>query len=147
MDELLGCEAPVRRAPQRRSDGRRREKHRQWTRLGLGGEITSLFSIDEMVPAAGQGIIAVETLRESDLSLAHINHEPTATAARCERGVLQQFGMQLDCYSPIAVHATLTPQLTIRAFYERPDGRKLRVEKSGDNEEEVILAVYEGLNR
>ncbi len=32
------------------------------TRLGRKSEITSYFSIDEMVPAAGQGIIVIETL-------------------------------------------------------------------------------------
>jgi hydroxymethylbilane synthase len=112
------------------------------TRLGLAGQITSTFSIDEMLPAAGQGIIAVETLRDARLPLAAINHEPTAIAARCERGVLQKFGTVLDCYSPIAVHATQNSTITIRAFYERPDGRVVRVEKSGDD---AVDAVYREL--
>jgi hydroxymethylbilane synthase len=140
------------------------------TRLGLADVITSRFSTDEMLPAAGQGIIAIETRRDADFSLAYINHEPTAIAARCERGVLQRFGTVLDCYSPIAVHASVIPSredgegsraaqvgggslamlrmthLTIRAFYERPDGRAMRVEKSGQRAEDVISAVYEGLN-
>jgi hydroxymethylbilane synthase len=149
------------------------------TRLGLAGQITSTFSIDEMLPAAGQGIIAIETLRSVRVEVGHINHEPTAMAARCERDVLQKFGTVLDCYSPIAVHATtvipsvardldgrvarsttdcappnppgpsltlgMTPTLTIRAFYERPDGSTVRVEKSGANAGDVIAAVYEGL--
>ncbi|MEK6374608.1 MAG: hydroxymethylbilane synthase [Acidobacteriota bacterium] len=145
-------------------------------RLGLAGQITSTFSMDEMLPAAGQGIIAVETLRDARIAVDHINHEPTAIAARCERGVLQKFGTVLDCYSPIAVHATLLAvipsvsegpvwaggaqpvveraahphrslatlgmtQITIRAFYEHPDGRVVRVEKSGARED-VIDAVY-----
>jgi hydroxymethylbilane synthase len=109
------------------------------TRLGLAGQITSTFSIDEMLPAAGQGIIAVETLRDARIDLAHINHQPTAIAARCERGVLQKFGTVLDCYSPIAVHATSSPHSKIRAFYERPDGRVVRAEKSGAD---AVDAVY-----
>jgi len=115
------------------------------TRLGLAGQITSTFSIDEMLPAAGQGIIAIETLRSTRIAVDRINHEPTALAARCERGVLQKFGTVLDCYSPIAVHATQNGAITIRAFYEHPDGRVVRVEKSGANAESVIAAVYEGL--
>jgi len=144
------------------------------TRLGLADAITSKFAIDEMLPAAGQGIIAIETRRDAKFSLAHVNHEPTAIVARCERGVLQKFGTVLDCYSPIAVHATLsrvipsvardlggtggTPPdppgpsltlgmtpITIRAFYERPDGRTVRVERSGEAED-VIRETYEGLN-
>jgi hydroxymethylbilane synthase len=120
------------------------------TRLGLAGVITSTFSSDEMLPAAGQGIVAVETLRDAGFSLARINHEPSAIAARCERGVLQKFGTVLDCYSPIAVHATGRVEnpshITIRAFYERPDGSAIRVEKSGTHADDVVAAVYEGLN-
>jgi hydroxymethylbilane synthase len=140
------------------------------TRLGLADVITSKFSTEEMLPAAGQGIIAVETLRGADLPLAHINHEPTAIAARCERGVLQRFGTLLDCYSPIAVHASVMwdgfsnpsaaataaafgggrvenpSHITIRAFYARPDGSTVRVEKSGARADDVIAAVYEGLS-
>ena len=115
------------------------------TRLGLAGQITSTFSIDEMLPAAGQGIIAIETLRGARNDVGRISHEPTAMAARCERGVLQKFGTVLDCYSPIAVHATHNGAITIRAFYERPDGSTVRVEKSGTNAGDVIAAVYEGL--
>ena len=36
--------------------------------------------------------------------------------------------------------------ITIRAFYERPDGSAVRVENSGANADDVIQAVYEGLN-
>ena len=143
------------------------------TRLGLA--FTSTFSLDEMIPAAGQGIIAIETLRDNAAICARINHEPSAIAARCERGVLQKFGTVLDCYSPIAVHCDVIPsvsegpvrvggaqseptgaahphrsfaplRMTVRAFYERPDGSAVRVERSGGNADDVITAVYEGLN-
>src|SRR5205085_8983055 len=73
---------------------------------------TSTFSTDEMIPAAGQGIIAVETLRGNGAICAHINHEPSAIAARCERGVLQKFGTVLDCYSPIAVYCDVIPSVS-----------------------------------
>jgi len=36
------------------------------TRLGRASEITNWFSIDDMVPAAGQGIIVIETLASND---------------------------------------------------------------------------------
>ena len=116
------------------------------TRLGLADVITSRFSIDEMIPAAGQGIVAIETLRGRESVVAHVDHEPSALAARCERGVLQKFGTVLDCYSPIAVHCTLNGGLTIRAFYERPDATHVRFEKSGTNADDLIQAAYEGLN-
>jgi len=77
------------------------------TRLGRANEITSYFSIDEMIPAAGQGIVAVECLASNErarLAARAINHEESEQAALNERGVLQKFGTRLDCYSAVAVH-------------------------------------------
>jgi len=116
-------------------------------RLGRQGEITSRFSIDEMIPAAGQGIVVVETLAESaDGFLAAINHRPTELAARCERGVLQKFGELLDCYSAVAVHATIGEAITIRAFFGELEGsRTIRFRQSGSDPDALIDAVYEAL--
>ncbi|HEU4886417.1 MAG TPA: hydroxymethylbilane synthase [Thermoanaerobaculia bacterium] len=77
------------------------------TRLGRANEITSYFSIDEMIPAAGQGIVAIECLGSNErarLAARTINHEESERAALNERGVLQKFGTRLDCYSVVAVH-------------------------------------------
>jgi hydroxymethylbilane synthase len=121
------------------------------TRLGRQGDITSTFSIDEMLPAAGQGIIAIETLRDERTRAiaASIDHPPTAAAAGCERGVLQKFGTLLDCYSAVAVHAVVDvdpSHVTIRAFFGEIEGeRAIRVSKSGERAEEVVQAVYDDL--
>ncbi|HEV7241449.1 MAG TPA: hydroxymethylbilane synthase [Thermoanaerobaculia bacterium] len=94
------------------------------TRLGRESEITSYFTIDEMLPAAGQGIIAIECLASN--AFAHdvartINHEPSERAALTERGLLQKFGTRLDCYSVVAAHWSGE---RLRAFFEgvRADG-------------------------
>ena len=96
------------------------------SRLGRAGEISSIFSIEEMVPAAGQGIVAIETLaHRHDLVeiLAGVNHEPSALAARCERGVLHEFGTNIDCYSSIAVHAQIgAAGIRLDAFVSNLDG-------------------------
>jgi hydroxymethylbilane synthase len=120
------------------------------TRLGRAGEITSYFSVDEMLPAAGQGIVAIECLRANVEVWAiarSINHGPSEEAALCERGVLQAFGSQLDCYSAIAVHAT--PEdgtLTIRAFCSDLEGtRAIRVRRDGRDAKSVINAVHDEL--
>lgn len=87
------------------------------TRLGRAAEITSYFSTGELLPAAGQGIITIETRADDARAIEiaqSITHEPSALAARNERGVLQKFGTQLDCYSCIAVHSS---DGIIRAFY------------------------------
>ena len=115
------------------------------TRLGRAGEITSYFSVDEMIPAAGQGIIAIETLAANVVAIeaaGAITHEPSAVAARVERGVLQKFGEQLDCYSAVAVHCA--PDRTVHAFVADHEGtRSLRVKHAGG--EAAIDAVYADL--
>jgi len=116
-------------------------------RLGRSSEITSYFSTDEMLPACGQGIVAVETLRGHSEVAASINHAPTALAAYCERGVLQKFGARLDCYSACAVHATFDDgALTLRAFFGELEGdRSIRVTRTGRDADAVIDEMYREL--
>jgi hydroxymethylbilane synthase len=100
------------------------------TRLGRAGEITSYFPVHEMVPAAGQGIVAIECLASNDFARAAaraINHEPSERAALAERGVLQKFGTRLDCYSAVAVHSS---DSTLRAFFSNGT-RSIRAEGRG----------------
>ncbi len=120
------------------------------TRLGRAADITSWFSVDEMIPAAGQGIVTIETLAANDAArraAASITHKTSEAAARCERGVLQCFGARLDCYSAIAVHATDDEgEVTIRAFVSDNDATKsIRVTRSGRDVQRVITAVYDEL--
>jgi len=122
------------------------------TRLGRSSEITSYFSPEEMLPAAGQGIVAIETLvddAETRDLVERVSHGPTAIAAQCERGVLQKFGERLDCYSAVAVHATsANGELTIRAFLSDLAGtRSIRASLKGSNPEELVGGVAEGLLR
>jgi hydroxymethylbilane synthase len=117
------------------------------TRLGRSSEITSYFSTEEMLPACGQGIVAIETLRDASSIAASITHAPTALAAHCERGVLQKFGTLLDCYSACAVHATVEEEtITIRAFFGELEGdRSVRVTRSGRDADVVIDEAYQQL--
>jgi hydroxymethylbilane synthase len=119
------------------------------TRLGRSSEITSYFSTEEMLPACGQGIIAIETMRESSTRdiAASIDHPATAVAAQSERGVLQKFGTLLDCYSACAVHATQENRsITIRAFFGELDGdRAVRVTRSGNDPDAVVDDVHRAL--
>jgi hydroxymethylbilane synthase len=119
------------------------------TRLGRSSEITSYFSIAEMLPACGQGIVAIETLRDGDTRAiaASIDHRPTAQAAYCERGVLQKFGTLLDCYSACAVHATFDDgAITLRAFFGEIEGdRTVRVMCKGRDADAVIDEVHSEL--
>lgn len=121
-------------------------------RLGRQEAITSSFAIDEMVPAAGQGIIAMETRkddRRAKSAAGAVTDPASARAARCERGVLQKFGTRLDCNSAVAVHATEEAgTITIRAFFGELDGpRSVACVRTGDDPEGVMQAVYESLVR
>ena len=116
------------------------------TRLGRASDITSWFTIDEMVPAAGQGIIVIETIKTNKTARAAagaINDEASAGAAICERGVLQKFGARLDCFSAVAVHASRDKEdITIRAFVGSIGGKSIRVRQSGRDPQELIKTVY-----
>jgi hydroxymethylbilane synthase len=121
------------------------------TRLGRAGEITSYFPVSEMLPAAGQGIVALECLasNESAREAARaISHEPSGVAARAERGVLQKFGERLDCYSAVAVHCSAGDgaTYTIAAFMSDYEGtRAIRASRSGSDPADVTNAVYDDL--
>ena len=120
------------------------------TRLGRASEITSLFDVDTMVPACGQGIVGFEVLRDHAFGIEvaeAINHAPSAIAARSERGVLQKFGERLDCYSCVAVHTTATDDgVKIRAFFSDYEGtRAIRVTKTAATADEAVQATYDEL--
>jgi hydroxymethylbilane synthase len=105
------------------------------TRLGRANEITSYFSVDEMLPAAGQGIVAIECLASNENAreaAGRISNAASEKAALAERGVLQKFGTRLDCYSSIAVHASVDPPL-IRAFIAK-DSRAIRAKGASVDE-------------
>ncbi|WP_283807425.1 hydroxymethylbilane synthase [Bradyrhizobium embrapense] len=86
-------------------------------RIGMTARIAHDFSFDEMLPAVGQGIVAVECV-ETDWAtrarLAAIDNAPSRLAAEAEREVL--WVLNGHCNSPIAGHATLAGgELTLRA--------------------------------
>lgn len=112
-------------------------------RLGRTADIAAFFALDEMVPAAGQGVIAIEILGDrGDLRemLRAVNHEPSATVATIERAILQRFGTRLDCYSPIAVHAAFNRDvIEVRAFLSDLEGRDaIRLQRKGTDPAELV---------
>jgi hydroxymethylbilane synthase len=93
-------------------------------RLGMESAATSIFEIDEFLPAVGQGAIAIE-IREDDSAisnlLAPIDHMETSVALSAERAMLAELGG--TCRTPIAGHAVVTAGwIRIRGLIARPDG-------------------------
>lgn len=89
-------------------------------RLGLGSRIFRWFSPQEMIPAAGQGILAVQGRQGEDYSyLEEVHSKASETAALAERTFLKTLGG--DCFSPTAAFAELLGnQLLLNGLYYHP---------------------------
>lgn len=97
------------------------------TRLGLEGEVTEIIPVDIVVPAPGQGIVAVQS-RESDTRtndlLGLINHKETAIQASAERAFLKR--LSGDCNVPVGCQAVIDgDSMRITGVLATPDGSKL----------------------
>ena len=93
-------------------------------RLELTNAIATILSVDEFLPAVGQGAIAIETRaddkRTRDL-LSAINDEDTATALAAERAFLAV--LDGSCRTPIAGYAILTNnKINFRGMILKLDG-------------------------
>lgn len=105
-------------------------------RLGLERHISEYLPVETMVPAVGQGALAVE-VRRADRRLrrlvAAIDDAPTRLAVRAERAVLAALGG--GCQVPLGAYARLTAggaTLDLLAVIASPDGRiYLRATASG----------------
>ncbi len=73
-------------------------------RLGLENRISKVFTTEEMIPSAGQGILALQGRKGVDYScLDGFVSARSAIAAAAERGFVNALGG--GCTSPIAAHA------------------------------------------
>lgn len=95
-------------------------------RLGLQAEITEILPLEVMLPAPGQGALAVETLvgHWVDDLLGPLHDLPTASAVAAERAFLAHLGG--GCMLPIAAFGELHEQtLHLRGLVSTPDGQHL----------------------
>ena len=75
-------------------------------RLGLDARIRCRLSVEQMIPAAGQGALGLEVLAsatELRVQLARLTHLPTWLAVHAERAVSRALGG--SCSMPLAAHA------------------------------------------
>lgn len=107
-------------------------------RLGLAERITQYIPQEFMLPAVGQGALAVET-RSDDPSIdgivRRLEHEPTRLACQAERALLK--GLGGGCLVPIAALGTVDAgRLRLKGLVARPDGSEIvRGEDEGSPEE------------
>ncbi len=113
-------------------------------RLGLEGHITEYLAVETLVPAVGQGALAVE-VRAHDLRvrrlLRQLDSPPTRRAVTAERTVLAALGG--GCQVPLGAHASVSvdgASLRLIAVVASPDGRNLvRIERTGSSSRPVAL--------
>lgn len=118
------------------------------SRLGLQHRITKIFNADEMIPAAGQGILAVQARAGEDHTYLRCVDD---TAARIASQAENAFIRRLDggCSSPIAAYAQITGNnvLLYGLHYDNDSGRHLTgiMEMPTKDAGELGLALAEQL--
>ena len=99
--------------------------------LKLEDKITEVFSIHEVIPSAGQGIIALQCRNDDDeiiTVLDKINDIETFNRAHAERNVLKV--LEGDCETAIGVHAFIDrDEITLEAELFSLDGNQRFYEK------------------
>jgi hydroxymethylbilane synthase len=92
-------------------------------RIGRLEVVTQVFEPEEMVPAPGQGALAVECL-EADPALvdllACVDDPVTRAAVTAERSLLA--ALQAGCSAPVGAYAAGTEMLQLRAVVAGADG-------------------------
>jgi len=96
-------------------------------RLGLQERISARIAITEMLPAVGQGAIAIETNSDNELAVqitSRLDHLETRLACLAERAFLR--GLGGGCQFPIAAHAILDGDLLkLDGLVAKPDGSEI----------------------
>jgi hydroxymethylbilane synthase len=103
-------------------------------RLGIAATHTVAFDAQTVVPAVGQGALAIETLATSDWLAgelrAAIDHTATHLCVHAERAALR--ALHAGCSAPLGIHATLDGEtMAIDGAYGTPDGRIHRERVTG----------------
>ena len=99
--------------------------------LQLENEITETFKTEEMIPSAGQGIIALQC-RDNDQEtislLKKINHDETYKRAHAERNILKV--LEGDCETAVGAYSVIDGEnIVVEAELFSLDGSKRFYEK------------------
>ena len=99
--------------------------------LMMENEVTEIFSTEEIIPCAGQGIISLQCRQEdSDIIsiLEKINHKETHYRAHAERNILKI--LEGDCETAIGVHSVIdADMITLETELFSLDGSQRFYEK------------------
>ena len=118
--------------------------------LNLNQHITQEFSVEEIIPSAGQGVIAVQCRKNDDEIceiLKKINHKATSVCVTAERELLKT--LEGDCNTPVGAISIIdgeNVQLSVELFsvdgknrYFFKDRKSLNLAKELGNEIGEVL--------
>lgn len=110
-------------------------------RLGLDHRISRLFSPEEMIPAACQGILAVQGRKGEDYSyLSDFDCTESHIIAAAERGFVR--ALNGGCSAPTAAYAELRDgKVTLRTFYVGQNGKSVRMIDSSSASQAEQLGI------
>ena len=111
-------------------------------RLGLENRISRYFTTEEMIPAAGQGILCVQGRKDGDYHVLDDFFDPEATACiLAERAFVRR--LDGGCSSPIAAFARMEGEnLRLRGlYYSETTGRHRVGALSGPVSEPEMLGI------
>ena len=100
--------------------------------LGLDKNISQIFSTTEVIPSAGQGVIALQCRKEDKEIinlLEKVNHQPTYHCVQAERNVLK--ALDGDCETAVGAFAQIDKdKINIEAELFSLDGKERFYHKS-----------------
>ncbi len=103
--------------------------------LKFEDEISEIFSAEEIIPSAGQGVIALQCRENDDETISilnKINHEETHKRAHLERNILKV--LDGDCETAIGAHAVVDgDKIIVEAELFSLDGKQRFYEKKVGN--------------
>lgn len=104
-------------------------------RLGLERRISRYFTVEEILPAAGQGILAIQTRADFDRGLLSAVADPDGRdCALAERAFVRR--LDGGCSSPVAAHAVAEGEtLTVTGLYVDGQGSLRRGRCRGDRKD------------
>lgn len=115
-------------------------------RLSLGNRISKVFTLDEIIPSASQGILAVQGRKNQDYSyLEKFNCYNSLLISNAERSFLKT--LDGGCSSPIAAYAYIdNNKITLQGMYVNTDNKIIKGSICGNIENGKKLGEDLGKN-
>ena len=118
--------------------------------LSINDKVAQVFSTEEMIPSAGQGIISLQCRNDDEeiiLVLDKINDQETFQRAHAERNVLKV--LEGDCETAVGAHAIIEGEKIIleaelfsldgrQRFYEKKSSRIEKAKELGKNVGQIL---------